>query len=545
MGRLSSSRHKYWIIAIGAAVVLFFLALVVTPFLIDVNKFRPTLEAKASAALGRRVKLGYINLALLRGKLIADDIQIEDNPAYSKANFLSANSVEIGVEMLPLVFSRQLNVTGFIIDHPVISVLRGADGTYNFSDLGGGSHTPADVSKAGSGLQSISARKLIIEHGKLTLGQANSVVPSRVFDDFNIEISNFSATSEFPFKLTTNLPGGGNATLSGRAGPVNAQNIAGTPFEAAVKTTDTNIASYGFIDPKSGISGMGSSDITIKSNGNTQTVEGTLSATGMKFSAGGEPLPGVVSIRHRAEMNLQQDRLKIMQADLAIGSAIFHTTGEVDKLFDEETLNCEFATSSAPMDQVEALIRALNIKMPLGSRLQGGTMSAKLAITGTAAAPVASGPVQVANSTLAGFNLGQQLGSVAGFAGKEASSPDTHFSSLVFDLKASLAGFELNSMDMQIPSVGEAKGAGTISPDRLLDFKLTAYPSSGVAGKLTKMASSGGGAQGVPVTVTGTVEKPILTADAGSGAHMAGAAAKGVASSTAHSIGKIFGKKQK
>ena len=416
-----SSRHKHWIIAMGAVVVLFLLAVVVTPFLIDVNRFRPTLESSASHALGRKVTLGHLSLALLRGKLIANDIKIEDNPTFSQSDFLSAKSIEIGVDVIPLLISRELNVTGIIIEHPEITVLRAGDGTFNFSNLGGSS--TKDLNKASSALQAFSVRKLILDHGKMVFGQMGSSQPPRVYDDFSVEVSNFSPTSVFPFKMTTRLPGGGNAVLSGNAGPINAQNAAGTPFEAAVKATGTNIATYGFIDPASGIAGLASADETIKSDGTTPTVSRTLKATGMKFSSSGAPSPSVISIAHRIEMNLQQQSAKIAQADLSIGSAVFHVTGEVEKLLGKRALNCALTASGAPMDDVQTLLRALDVKLPLGSHLQGGSTSAKLAITGAAAAPLVSGPVQVADSKLVGFNLGAQLGSAAAYAGKTASSP--------------------------------------------------------------------------------------------------------------------------
>jgi AsmA protein len=541
--KLPGSR-RHWIIGACSLVALLLLAAVVTPFLIDIDKFRPMLEEKASADLGRRVTLGHLSLSILAGKVRADDIQIDDNPAFSQSPFLSARSVEIGIQVMPLLLSQRVNVTRITIDRPAISVLRAADGTYNFSNLGAAaSSVSQNLNSANAALAAVSVRKLVFSHGKLMLGQANSS-GTHVFDDLNIEVSNFSSTSEFPFKVTATLPGGGNAVMTGKAGPLQAQNIAGTPFKAAVKTTDTNIATYEFIDPRSGIAGTGASDVTIESDGNTQILSGTLTATGLRLSASGTPLPGSVTIAHRVQANLQQESLKIMQADVAVGKAVFHVTGEIGKFFNEKTLNCQFKASNAPMDDVQNLLRALNVKMPLGSHLQGGSMTANLAITGTGNAPVAAGPVHVVNSALVGFNLGAQLGSAGEWAGKAASAPDTAFSSLSVDLKATPAGFQLNNIDLQIPQVAEARGTGTITPERVVAMKLIAYPSSGMAGTLTRMAAAGGSHDGVPVAVSGTVEKPVIDADVSTGAHsMAGAAAKGAASSAAHSIGKFFGKK--
>jgi AsmA protein len=530
-------------IAAGASVAALLLAAVVTPFLIDVNKFRPILESRATLALGRNVKLGHLGLRLLSGKLIANDIEIEDNPSFSKTPFLSARSVEIGVEMIPLIFSRQIDVTEIIIEHPEITVLKAADGTYNFSTLGESS--AKNLNQASSALQAVSVRKLILNRGKLMLGIFDSKSPPLVYDKFGIEVSHFSSTSEFPFKLTTTLPGGGDAILTGNAGPISAQNVASTPFEATIKAAGTNIASYRFIDRASGIAGLASVDESIKSDGKTQTLTGTLRGSAMKFSPGGVPSPSVISIKHNLEVNTQQQLVKITQAELTIGNARFQVTGTIAKPFDERALDCALTASGAPMNDVQTFLRALGVKLPRDSHLQGGSMSTRLSVTGTAASPVVSGPVQVTDTRLVGFNLGAQLGSIAGIAGKAASAPDTSLSSLVFDLKATRSGFQLSNIQAQIPSVGGASGSGTINPDRTLDFKLLAHPSGGMAGALTKMAAAGGGNPDVPITIKGTVETPVFVTDTSAGAHnVAAQAAKGAAAASAHSISKLFRKKK-
>src|ERR1700679_739051 len=128
---------KRWLMITAGAVVAVLLAVVALPFLIDVNRFRPKLEAEASEALGRTVKVGNLRLSILGGKVIAENIAIADDPAFSQFDFLQAKSVEIGVELKPLIFSRQLNITEIVIEQPQISILKASDGSYNFSSLGG------------------------------------------------------------------------------------------------------------------------------------------------------------------------------------------------------------------------------------------------------------------------------------------------------------------------------------------------------------------------------------------------------------------------
>jgi len=52
---------RYILIGVGVLIVL----LVAAPFFIPVNQFKPTIEEKATAALGRRVQLGNLSLSLL------------------------------------------------------------------------------------------------------------------------------------------------------------------------------------------------------------------------------------------------------------------------------------------------------------------------------------------------------------------------------------------------------------------------------------------------------------------------------------------------
>src|SRR5215472_13122608 len=120
---------------IVVAVVI--VVLIIAPFLIPVNQFRPTIEEKASAALGRKVQLGNLSLSLIGGSLGAENLSVGDDPKFSQSPFLTAKSLKVGVEMLPLIFSRTVNVTGITIENPEVTLLRNAAGTWNYSSLGG------------------------------------------------------------------------------------------------------------------------------------------------------------------------------------------------------------------------------------------------------------------------------------------------------------------------------------------------------------------------------------------------------------------------
>src|SRR6266700_1091585 len=207
---------RYILIGVGVLIVL----LIVVPFLIPVNEFRPTIEQKASAALGRKVQLGNLSLSLLSGSLAAENLSIGDDPKFSASPFLTAQSLKVGVEIMPLIFSKTLNVTGVTIDSPQVTLLRNAAGQWNYSSLGGAA-------------------------AKAQAKQPPAKAPT----------------------VTANLPGGGKLKLDGNAGPIDQTDTSLTPLKAKLNVDSLNLASTGFLDPAAGLGGILDLDGTVTSQG--------------------------------------------------------------------------------------------------------------------------------------------------------------------------------------------------------------------------------------------------------------------------------------
>src|SRR5579859_6374625 len=120
---------------VGIVIVVLILLVVIAPFLIPVNHFRPQIEEQASAALGRKVEVGNLSLSLFTGSLSADNLSIADDPKFNSAPFLTAKSIKVGVELLPLIVRKDLNITGIVIDSPEVTLLRDPGGDWNYSSF--------------------------------------------------------------------------------------------------------------------------------------------------------------------------------------------------------------------------------------------------------------------------------------------------------------------------------------------------------------------------------------------------------------------------
>jgi AsmA protein len=101
---------------LGIIIALLIIAVIVVPFFIDANTFRPKLESELTDALGRQVKVGNLSLALWSGSVVADNILVADDPQFSKTPFVQAKSLKVGVELLPLILSRTLNIREITLD---------------------------------------------------------------------------------------------------------------------------------------------------------------------------------------------------------------------------------------------------------------------------------------------------------------------------------------------------------------------------------------------------------------------------------------------
>jgi len=532
-------KMKHWIIA-GAILLVILIVLVAFPFLIDINSFRPHLETEASVALGRKVKLGNLSLSILTGSIGADDIEIADDPAFGQQNFLTAKSVKIDVAMHPLIYERKVEVKGIDILRPHINLLRDDKGNWNFASLGNAAR--GNQRDSSTNLPRISVARFRAEDGVISLGELNSTRLPRVFDHFQLEVKDFTSDLPVHFKLSASLPGGGDAGISGSAGPINRANTAQTPIDVSLKVNNLHIAAYGLVDPASGIDGIANIDENLRSDGTKATIAGAFNGSHMKLAPRGKPTSTEISIQQSIDLDIASRSGTLTQSDIAVGKAHLHASGNFQDHAGKQLVDLRLIGTDMPIDELQSIVPALDIKTPNNSTMRGGTASIKLRVFGPPADLTIQGHIATADTTQVGFSLGSQLGSVSSFAGKTITSPDTAVKSLSFDTTVTRVGVAVDNIDVDIPSVSTATGSGTITPDGKLSFAVQSYPTSGMAGRLQRMSSVGGSKGYVPMTITGTVEKPVFTADVHATTRiMASQTAKGVE----HAIGNLFKKKPK
>src|SRR5580704_16899473 len=416
---------------IGIVIVVLILIVVIAPFLIPVNSFRPEIEQQASAALGRKVDVGNLSLSLFSGSLGADNLAIADDPKFSSAPFLTAKSVSVGVEVMPLIFSKTLNVTGVVIDSPQVSLIRNAAGDWNYSTLGASPQkaqaqaapaapaTPAAKSgaPASSGAPpAFTVQKLELKNGQITVSSVGSEKKSS-YSNVNVTASNVSLSSKFPVTVTADLPGGGNFKVDGTAGPVNETNSVLTPLDAKLTVSSLNLATTGFVDPSAGLGGILDLDGNISSANGSASTKGTTKLSKALLVAGGTPASEPVAVNFDTKYDLVKNTGVLNPSVLKIGTAALNLSGTYEIPAAGAVLHIKVDGQSLPVKDLQAFLPALGINLPKGASLQQGTLSTTLNVNGPTDKLVTTGNVGLFGAKLAGFDLGSKLSSVSALTG--------------------------------------------------------------------------------------------------------------------------------
>jgi AsmA protein len=493
------------LIVLGVLVVV----IIAVPFLVNANAFRPTIQSQLQSSLGRQVTIGGLSLSLLSGGVTADNIAISDDPAFNKGPFLTAKKLEVGVKLLPLIFSRSVQVTGIAIDRPELTLVHAPSGEWNFSSLGGGKKS--SPSTGGN----FSVGKLRIANGRVTVEKPGGK-PS-VYEDVNLVASNISYDSPIPFTVEAKTPGGGKLKVEGTAGPINQADTALTPLQAQVAINNMDLATTGFIDPASGIAGVLDYKGSIKSDGHTARSEGQATVDKLRVVPAGSPAKQPVTLNYAADYDLKRESGVLTRGAVHTGSSTVRLSGDYDMRGPSTVVHMKLNGSQLPVKDVEGLLPAVGVGLPSGASLQGGTLSLNLALNGAVDRLVTTGTVQLSNARLAGYDLASKMKALSALSGLTSSSADTVIETLSSNLRVSPEGIRADDLKMVIPALGSLTGNGTIAANNALNFHMVAKlaESGGMLGQMTKniplMGSRSSGS--IPFMIQGTTSQPVFLPD--------------------------------
>jgi AsmA protein len=520
------------IVLIAAAVLI--VLLIALPFLIPVNQFRPTIEAKASEALGRKVSVGDLSLSLLSGALTAKDLSIGDDPKFSSSPFLTAKSLSVGVEVIPLIFSKQLNVTGIVIEDPEVTLLRNPAGDWNYSSIGNSSEgrakrdekpSSASAKSPSSSAPDISVKKLELKNGKINIGTTKSQQRTS-YDHVNVTASDFSMNSKFPVTVAASLPGGGDMKLNGSVGPVDKADATLTPLDAKLQVSALNLATTGILDPSLGLGGFADMDTALSNQGGFAQTNGTIKISKALLVQGGSPASVPLNVNYSTKYDLRKNSGVLNPSTVKIGSASASLNGTYASQGETTVVDLKLAGDKMSAGDLEAFLPAIGVHLPKGASLASGTLSTKLNIKGPTNRLVTDGSIGLFNAKVAGFDLGSKMSAISALTGLKTGK-DLEIEKLTTNVHMAPNGLRADDVLAVVPSLGNLVGAGTLDAKNNLDFKMAATLTEGAVGGsgagVGSMIGALGGNKGagckggptIPFTIQGTTSDPKFLPDAG------------------------------
>lgn len=116
-------------LAIGALIGLLVLAAISLFLFLDINTYKPRLEAAASDIMGMEVRVGgRLGIGYFPGLLVTvEDVRIRNRGT----DVATAKKARIGVDFLPLLH-KEVRINRIALEHPSLSIEKGRDGKFNF-----------------------------------------------------------------------------------------------------------------------------------------------------------------------------------------------------------------------------------------------------------------------------------------------------------------------------------------------------------------------------------------------------------------------------
>ena len=210
--------------------ILCFLALLIVPRFVDVQRYKPVIEEKVSEATGRSFTLGGdLRLSLFPWAGLAfSDLRLGAPPGFKEKDFIAVESFEFQVKLLPLLF-KDIEVKRFVLVGPRIVLEKSKDGRANWEGLGkvkagapakpeAKEKVPEDIGKGGLPIESLVVGTFTIEDGNL-LWIDHAKGQRRELKDLNLRLDEISLEKPIRLSLSAFVEGK-PFSLEGKLGPI-------------------------------------------------------------------------------------------------------------------------------------------------------------------------------------------------------------------------------------------------------------------------------------------------------------------------------------
>ncbi len=490
-------------IILGIAVAVIVILVVLGATMLNVNRFRPRIQAELQAQLGRPVTLGELHLHLIPFSIKVDGLSIAESPAFpSSQPFATAQEVYASAGLMSLIRGNP-QINDITLSQPKIEMIRNAAGVWNFSTLGspsaaapssgapanppaGGNGPAASGSNEGGGL---TLNQLKITGGQVAVTDLKTKSPRTVYNNIDVTLSDFAPGKPFNLDAGIHFPGQGKELVSfkGKVGPLNS-NAQVTPVDGQLSIEQVALAGLnsiaaGSIPPNTDAVATGQAIVT--SQGGAIGAKGTLNLDNAVVQ--GKKVDAPINAQYDLKFDQNTNQIAIASSTVKVGPTAVALSGTMDGSTTPSKLNVKLSTANASITELSRLA-ALFGSGGNNSDAVKGTVSADLNITGTTKDPTIQGNINAPNvqaqdivltnvkSTVAMSNgvltLNPLTAGIFGGSENGAVTLDTKPAQPQCSVKAHFAGVDTNAL---LSAVSTAKNTlyGQLTADTDLGFAVT------------------------------------------------------------------------
>ena len=487
-------------------------------FSFDANRFRPQIEDALADTLGRPVSLGQLRVSPWTASLDADDIRIDEDPAFSDESFVSAGAIRVGVYLWPLLVHREVHIASLTLDHPVVALRQDSSGRWNFASLAHVRKRPSPPGGQTPPNSTVRIDSLRVNDGEVIVDRPS--IGERRYRAVQLLARDFSRSERFPFRISAKPNGAGALELEGQFGPWDRNDASRTPFDARLQLRDLDLVAGGFMRADSGVGGSIDADSRIVSADGILRATGTFEVRQLQLVAAGSPSPQPIVVDYQTDFDLQAREGRIGKTTLRAGAAQIDVDGRFEGGDGTLQLDLQVRGRQLAVDELQSILPAFGVVVPEKSRLRGGQLDFDLVATGPLDALSIQGPVSLHDVVLAGFSLNSKLGAALSLAGIR-TPPDTVIESAEATLAIGRPGITADPLSAEIVDLGSLRGYATMAPDRSLDGRLRLVIDEAVTSgddaiglaSLLDRAFGRSANRGIGVRLSGSAGKPRFKVD--------------------------------
>lgn len=322
---------KYSLAVLGVVVVV----LLIAPFFINVESYKPEIAKAVEDATGRKLEIGKMTASLFPWVGVRlENLRLANRAGFSDRDFLKVESLELKVALLPLL-SKEVEIKQFKLVAPELYIERNAEGAGNWEDLTSNeaategappAETPKETKKSKPApLAALNAESMQLVHGRLIWAEAGSQVE---FSEVTVEINDVQLDRPVEVIASTML-GEDRIALDAQVGPVGdlgKLNVAKLPIQATLSSDSLALKPLASMLPE-----------LPEVIGNAETLKLRLNAKleqrpdGIRLSIGELAFVGAINVEGRWKAEMKGNKIvRLQEVGLGInGQSLFDAKGEL------------------------------------------------------------------------------------------------------------------------------------------------------------------------------------------------------------------------